>query len=57
MQRLLGKYKREAEWAKGEIVGVRDELRQAKGLIERLSQEKVQMMEEHQGHLNKVRAE
>ena len=57
LQRLLGEYKREAEWAKGEIVGVRDELRQAKGLIERLSQEKVQMMEEHQGLLDKVRAE
>jgi hypothetical protein len=27
MQRLLGDYKKDAEWAKGEIVGVRDELR------------------------------
>ena len=57
LQRLLGEYKREAEWAKGEIFGVRDELRQAKAQVERLSQEKVQMMEEHQGILDQVRAE
>jgi chromosome segregation ATPase len=57
LQRLLGEYKREAEWAKGEMVGVRDELRQAKAQVERLSQEKVQMMEEHQGVLDQVRAD
>ena len=56
LQRLLGEYKREAEWAKGEMVGVRDELRQTKAQVERLSLEKVQMMEEHQGVLDQVRA-
>ena len=39
------------------MVGVRDELRQAKAQLERLSQEKVQMMEEHQGVLDQVRAD
>jgi len=48
LHRLIGEYKRETEWAKGEIGGVREELRQAKTQVERLSEERVRMMEERQ---------
>ena len=44
LHRLLGEYKRESEWAKAEIAGVREELRQAKGLVERQSEERVRIM-------------
>lgn len=37
LHRLIGEYKRESEWSKGELSGFKDELKQAKTTIERLS--------------------